>query len=85
MRRLRGTPLDPFGRAEVRRVERELIAEYEDLIAEALAALTPQTHATAVELLELPDVIRGYEDVKLRNVALFRKRTEPLRRRLQRG
>ena len=85
MRRLRGTRLDPFGRAEVRRVERELIAEYEQMIAEALAGLSPETHATAVELLELPDVIRGYEEIKLRNVALFRKRAEPLRRRLTRG
>jgi indolepyruvate ferredoxin oxidoreductase len=82
MRRLRGTKLDPFGRAEVRRVERELIGEYEQMVAEALTALTPETHATALELLELPDVIRGYEEIKLRNVALFRKRAEPLRRRL---
>jgi indolepyruvate ferredoxin oxidoreductase len=84
MRRLRGTRLDPFGRAKVRRVERELIDEYEQMIAEALAHLTPETHATAVELLELPDVIRGYEEIKLRNVALFRKRAEPLRKRLTR-
>jgi indolepyruvate ferredoxin oxidoreductase len=85
MRRLRGTRLDPFGRAEVRRVERELIGEYERMIAEALAGLSPETHATALELLELPDVIRGYEEIKLRNVALFRKRAEPLRRRLTRA
>ncbi len=82
MRRLRGTKLDPFGRAEVRRVERELVGEYEQLVAEALPRLTPETHAAALELLELPDVIRGYEEIKLRNVALFRKRAEPLRKRL---
>ncbi len=82
MRRLRGTKLDPFGRAEVRRVERELIGEYEEMVAEALARLTPESHATALKLLELPDVIRGYEEIKLRNVALFRKRSEPLRKRL---
>ena len=85
MRRLRGTRLDPFGRAEVRRVERELIAEYEAMIAATLVELTPDTHATAVELLELPDVIRGYEEIKLRNVVLFRKRAEALRKRLEAG
>jgi indolepyruvate ferredoxin oxidoreductase len=85
MRRLRGTKLDPFGHARVRRLERELIGEYEEMIGEALAQLTPDSHATALELLELPDVIRGYEEIKLRNVALFRKRAEPLRRRLNRA
>jgi indolepyruvate ferredoxin oxidoreductase len=84
MRRLRGTRLDPFGRAEVRRVERDLIAEYEDMVAEALTLLTPETHATAVELLELPDLVRGYEELKLRNVVLYRKRSDALMRRLQR-
>jgi len=85
MRRLRGTKLDPFGRAHVRKVERELISEYEEMVAEALAQLTPERHATALELLELPDVIRGYEEIKLRNVALFRKRAQPLRKRLTRA
>jgi indolepyruvate ferredoxin oxidoreductase len=34
---LRGTPLDPFGRNEERRVERELIAEYRESIEEVVA------------------------------------------------
>jgi indolepyruvate ferredoxin oxidoreductase len=85
MRRLRGTRLDPFGRAEVRRVERELIDEYEQLVGEALALLSPENHATAVELLELPDLVRGYEDIKLRNVVLYRKRAEATLKRLRAG
>jgi indolepyruvate ferredoxin oxidoreductase len=72
LRWLRGTPLDPFGRDEVRRVERALIGEYRALIEGALAALTPASHARAVRLAELPDLIRGYEGVKLANVARFR-------------
>ncbi|MGE5636586.1 MAG: indolepyruvate ferredoxin oxidoreductase family protein, partial [Nocardioidaceae bacterium] len=84
MRRLRGTPLDPFGHTEVRRTERALVSEYEALVDEALGALAPETHAVAVELAELPDVVRGYEELKLRNVALFRQRAESLRRRLAR-
>jgi indolepyruvate ferredoxin oxidoreductase len=83
MRRLRGRRLDPFGRAEVRRVERVLIDEYRALVEEALELLGPETHATAVELLELPDVIRGYEEIKLRNVVLFRKRAEAILKRLR--
>ena len=85
MRRLRGTRLDPFGRAGVRRVERELIGEYEELVGETLALVGPDTHATAVELLELPDVIRGYEEIKLRNVTLYRKRVEATLKRLRAG
>jgi indolepyruvate ferredoxin oxidoreductase len=84
MRRLRGTRLDPFGYTEVRRTERALIGEYEELVAEALAALSPETHDLAVELCELPDMIRGYEEIKLRGVTLFRKRASALRTRLGR-
>ncbi|HZQ37328.1 MAG TPA: DUF6537 domain-containing protein, partial [Dehalococcoidia bacterium] len=70
---LRGTPLDPFGYSAVRRTERGLIGEYRALIERALASLSPQTHADAVALAELPDQIRGYEQIKLANVAKFRE------------
>ena len=72
MRRLRGTALDPFGKPKVRRVERELIGEYRTLIEKALTALSPESYERAVKLANLPDVIRGYEDIKLRNVERFR-------------
>jgi indolepyruvate ferredoxin oxidoreductase len=85
MRRLRGTRLDPFGKAEVRRVERTLISEYEDMVARTLSKLTPENHATALELLELPDLIRGYEEIKLRNVVMFRKRAQAIEKRLEAG
>jgi indolepyruvate ferredoxin oxidoreductase len=35
-----------------------------------------------VAIAKLPDVVRGYEDVKLRNVALFRERTRAALRTL---
>jgi indolepyruvate ferredoxin oxidoreductase len=85
LRRLRGTKLDIFGYAKVRRIERSLIGEYEDMVLEAMAHLSEANHETAVELCELPDVIRGYEEIKLRNVALYRKRAEPLLRDLRSG
>ena len=70
---LRGTPFDVFGYAKVRRIERALIDEYRAIIEEELISLTPERYDTAVELAELPDAIRGYEDVKLENVERFRK------------
>jgi indolepyruvate ferredoxin oxidoreductase len=85
MRRLRGTRLDPFGKAKVRRVERGLIREYEDMVARTLSKLTPDNHATALELAELPDLIRGYEEIKLRNVVMFRKRAQAIEKRLEAG
>ncbi|MDQ2998389.1 MAG: indolepyruvate ferredoxin oxidoreductase family protein, partial [Chloroflexota bacterium] len=69
---LRGTRLDPFGHTAIRQIERALIGEYRSLIEHALAELSPATYERAVKLAALPDMIRGYEDVKLRNVERFR-------------
>ena len=78
LRRLRGTALDVFGRAQVRRVERQLIGEYGALVEKALVGLSPESYERAVTLANLPDVIRGYEDVKLRNVRRFRDEVRSL-------
>jgi indolepyruvate ferredoxin oxidoreductase len=78
MRGLRGTAVDPFAHARVRRVERELIGEYRALIEQALAGLSPATHEVAVRLAGLPDLIRGYEDIKLNNVQRFREEVRKL-------
>ena len=72
MRGLRGTPFDLFGRTAMRRLERELIAEYRTLMEAELDSLTPGTCERALRLARLPEVIRGYEDVKLAGVERFR-------------
>jgi indolepyruvate ferredoxin oxidoreductase len=72
-RRLRGTVLDPFGYHPVRRLERELPDEYLASMQEALDQLRPSTLDAAVRRSELVEMIRGYEDIKLRNVARWRE------------
>ena len=79
LRRLRGTPFDLFGYARVRRMERELIAEYRTLMEAELDSLTRATYERAVKLAQLPDVIRGYEDVKLAGVERFREQVRAIR------
>jgi indolepyruvate ferredoxin oxidoreductase len=85
MKRLRGTPLDPFGHTEVRRTERALIAEYRQMIAAACARLTPENHAAVVRLAELPDMVRGYERVKLDNVRRYRAAAQALLAQISEG
>ncbi|MEU0513005.1 indolepyruvate ferredoxin oxidoreductase family protein [Amycolatopsis sp. NPDC006125] len=76
-RRLRGTRFDLFGYARVRRVERQLISEYRDAISKALR-VAEANEPSLLELAELPDVVRGYEDIKLANVAVYRQRQAEL-------
>jgi indolepyruvate ferredoxin oxidoreductase len=83
-RHLRGTAFDPFGRQAVRRDERELITWYEGLLSDALAMLTPANAGTVLQIAELPDLIRGYEQVKAGNAARARARADELRERLAR-
>jgi len=82
MRGLRGTALDPFGYARVRREERALVDEYRALVERALEMLGPDSHDAAVALADLPDMIRGYEEIKLGNITQFRRRAAELSARL---
>ncbi len=68
MRRLRGTAFDIFAQTPHRRMERDLIAGYEKDVATVLGLLSPLTLDTAIELLSLPDRIRGYGPVKEKSV-----------------
>ncbi len=72
LRGLRGTAFDPFGYDPIRKTERGLIGEYRQLIEAELAQLTMATRERAVRLAKLPDVIRGYEDVKRGNIERYR-------------
>ncbi len=71
---LRGTALDPFGYAAVRREERELIVWYRSLIEECLRKLTPANLPVAIEIASLPDQIRGYEKIKSDSIATVKAR-----------
>jgi indolepyruvate ferredoxin oxidoreductase len=78
LKALRGTWFDPFGHTEERRTERTLIDEYEALITDLSASLTPGNHALVVELAALPERIRGYGHVKAKSVAEVKKRRDTL-------
>ena len=85
LRGLRGRAIDPFGHAKVRRVERKLIGEYRELVSRSLVALAPDTAARVLEICDLPDEIRGYEEIKLRNVKRFEMTAERLEKKLARA
>ena len=72
LRFLRGTPFDPFGLAEVRRLERALPGEYEAAIERLLVDLDEERFEAAVTAAKLPDLVRGYESLKVERVAAFR-------------
>ncbi|MGM4922912.1 indolepyruvate ferredoxin oxidoreductase family protein [Tardiphaga sp. 804_B3_N1_9] len=74
LRTLRGTPFDVFGYSADRRLERDLIAGYEKDVATVLNLLSPLTVDTAVQLLSLPDSIRGYGPVKEASVVAAKAR-----------
>jgi len=78
LRRLRGTPLDPFGYMRERRLERRLIREYEAVVAELLAGLDHDNHALAVEIAGLPEEMRGFGHVKEANVTRAKAREAAL-------
>ena len=74
LRRLRGTPFDIFGYTAERRMERQLIVEFEDTIERLLDALRPDTLDPATAVVEAYLDMRGFGPVKDTAVAEARER-----------
>ena len=78
MKILRGTPLDIFGYSAERRMERDLIKQYERDIKEIMPLVSLKTQDVAVALARLPLDIRGFGPVLRANEAKAAKRREEL-------
>ncbi|EPZ13689.1 2-oxoacid ferredoxin oxidoreductase [Thauera terpenica 58Eu] len=73
LKRFRGSALDVFGKTAERRMERQLIEDYLQLLEQIIAQLSPVNHGAAVALASVPDEIRGYGHVKEKSLAVARE------------
>ena len=64
LRKIRGTFFDPFAYQEDRKLERELIRWYEDILEELASSNVKKDKSTLISILEGPMDIRGYGPVK---------------------
>ena len=78
-KRLRGGALDIFGYSAERRMERQLVADYEKLVNEILSGLSAGNYNQAVALAQIPEQIRGFGHVKERHLAEAKKKEGELR------
>ncbi len=73
-KRLRGTWADPFGRTAMRRAERALPTRFAATMASLYPLLRGHNLAALIEIAGLPDMVRGYEELKLRRIAEYQQR-----------
>ena len=73
MRRVRGTALDVFGYTAVRRAERSLPGEYRAAVLADLQRLDTIGYDAALARAELPETVRGYENIKMAAITKMRE------------
>jgi len=78
LKRLRGTALDPFGRTAERRMERQLIDDYVNMLRKISGELMAANYDIATQVAGLPEIVSGFGHVKERNVGLMAKRRDEL-------
>jgi indolepyruvate ferredoxin oxidoreductase len=67
-KKFRGTYFDLFGYTQERRMERQMLMDYEIMMGKLLARLNKKNHVIACELAALPQTVRGFGHVKERNL-----------------
>ena len=73
MRRLRGTVFDVFGHTAVRRAERSLPGEYRSAVESDLRRLDAAGYEAALARAALPEIVRGYEHIKMAGIEEMRE------------
>ena len=84
MRFLRGSLLDPFGYTSIRRAERHLLREYEQLLRSLPPLVAAGNIDTVIELAALPETIRGFGHVKRAAIRAMQARRDILLEKLER-
>lgn len=69
LKQLRGTVFDIFGYTHERKIEKQLVTTYKNTVLNLLDNLTAENLALATQIADLPQMIRGYGHVKLKNLA----------------
>ena len=80
LRFLRGSFFDVFGYTAERKMERQMIPDYEATLRHLIGKLDADNYDLAVEIAEVPDSIRGYGHIKEEAVEAAREHESQLRR-----
>ena len=65
---LRGSIFDIFGYTAERKMERQLLADYELVLDEIVSSISSENLKAAIALATYPETIKGFGHVKERNV-----------------
>lgn len=71
---LRGSMFDVFGFSSERKMEQQLLVEYEQTLADVLEGINEHNYQTAIEIASLPEKIRGFGHVKEHNRKIAKER-----------
>ncbi len=85
LRFLRDSFLDPFRNTAERRLDRMLLARYEEDVAAILGALNAENRASAVALAALPLQVRGFGAIRERTAGAVEEERKQLLAALQTG
>jgi indolepyruvate ferredoxin oxidoreductase len=80
---LRGGALDIFGYTAERKMERQLIADYEATVEMLIASLSADNYDLAVDIASIPEFIRGFGHVKHQHFVEAKKREAELLERFR--
>ena len=75
---LRGTPIDIFGKTAERKSERNLIIDYKKYLHSILSDWSEEKEKLAIQIANVPEMIKGYGHVKEKNMHIAKKEWQRL-------